>query len=511
MTQDLFHRIGPETEHIFTSSFWSSLDLVCNALDNLPARLYVDRRCVWHGLPLVDSGTLGTKANVQVMAPHATESYGASADPAEKQLPMCTLKFYPFQPAHTLQWARDAFERLFATLPAAAVAFGARDSAGENREEEAALAEFFFPFPGRQVGESGDDCVAWARLLWERFFANDPKQLLHHFPPNATTADGSQPFWSPPKRCPTPLVFDSHDEDTRNFIASAARLQAEVLSISLDSDEAITSRANAIPVPEFSPDKATVIPADESEMASHNSANNDNAEDVANAIRALYFDFHQVNPLDFEKDDDSNGHMRFVRAASNLRSRCYGIEPVDAATAKLVAGRIVPALATTTSAVAGLAAVEICKVVAAGSFNKAEMDLDRLPRFKNSFVNLALPLLAFSDPMPAAKMSQGGWTEWDKLEVAGGGERTIGEVIECLRVEHNVPSVFLLALGTAILYADYAAEDRKSERLAQTCPQALEAITGQALPGHVTEMEVIVSAEDKDGNEMEVPAMRLTL
>ena len=38
---------------------------VVNALDNVQARLYVDQKCVWFGRPLLESGTLGTKANLQ--------------------------------------------------------------------------------------------------------------------------------------------------------------------------------------------------------------------------------------------------------------------------------------------------------------------------------------------------------------------------------------------------------------------------------------------------------------
>ena len=39
--------------------------MVTNALDNIPARLYVDSMCVRHRKPLLESGTTGTKCNVQ--------------------------------------------------------------------------------------------------------------------------------------------------------------------------------------------------------------------------------------------------------------------------------------------------------------------------------------------------------------------------------------------------------------------------------------------------------------
>lgn len=62
----------------------------------------------------------------------------------------------------------------------------------------------------------------------------------------------------------------------------------------------------------------------------------------------------QVSPLQFEKDDDSNAHMDFVTSASSLRARMYSIEPADRLKTKRIAGKIIPAIATATAAVAGL-------------------------------------------------------------------------------------------------------------------------------------------------------------
>ncbi len=63
----------------------------------MEAREYVDAMCVKHGRWLLDSGTLGTKGNTQVIIPFLTESYSSSADPAEEAVPLCTLKSFPYQ------------------------------------------------------------------------------------------------------------------------------------------------------------------------------------------------------------------------------------------------------------------------------------------------------------------------------------------------------------------------------------------------------------------------------
>lgn len=56
-------RVGPDTESVFNDKFWEGLDFIVNAVDNIKARLYVDAKCVWYERPLLESGTLGTKAN----------------------------------------------------------------------------------------------------------------------------------------------------------------------------------------------------------------------------------------------------------------------------------------------------------------------------------------------------------------------------------------------------------------------------------------------------------------
>ena len=42
------NRVGADTEHIYTDDFFGSLDGVANALDNVEARTYMDRRCVFY-------------------------------------------------------------------------------------------------------------------------------------------------------------------------------------------------------------------------------------------------------------------------------------------------------------------------------------------------------------------------------------------------------------------------------------------------------------------------------
>ena len=74
------------------------------------------------------------------------------------------------------------------------------------------------------------DCVKWARFHFEENFTNQIKQLLFNFPPDQQTTTG-QPFWSGPKRCPVPMVFDKDEPLHLDYIFAAANLKAEIYGL----------------------------------------------------------------------------------------------------------------------------------------------------------------------------------------------------------------------------------------------------------------------------------------
>lgn len=65
---------------------------------------------------------------------------------------------------------------------------------------------------------------------------------------------------------------------------------------------------------------------------------------------------------DFEKDDDLNFHISLVTSAANLRCDNYSIKRTDFHACKVIAGKIIAAVATTTAAVCGLVMLELFKL-----------------------------------------------------------------------------------------------------------------------------------------------------
>lgn len=89
---------------------------------------------------------------------------------------------------------------------------------------------------------------------------------------------------------------------------------------------------------------------------------------------------------------------------------------MDWLTVKLKAGRIVPALATTTAAIAGLQSLELIKAV---------MGIDRTD-FRNTFLNLAVPSMQAGEPITVLKekllegLEVSIWDRWEVKEFKNG-------------------------------------------------------------------------------------------
>lgn len=511
-------RVGAETENIFNDAFFQQLDGVANALDNIEARTYMDRRCVYYHKPLLESGTLGTKGNTQVVIPHVTESYSSSQDPPEKSIPICTLKNFPNAIEHTLQWARDLFEGQFTQAPLTAAQY----------ISEPGFKEKALQLPGAQPVETMEtvrrllvkerpsnfgDCVAWARLTWQELFHNQVAQLLHNFPPDQVTSTGN-PFWSGPKKCPHPLTYDPANALHMDFVEAAANLKADVYGIPKNKNrKEIAAIVETVNVPPFAPRSGVKIAVTEAEAQSMNESLMSDAQQLESLLSEIPApeEFRKeklrITPLEFEKDDDTNGHIDFIVATSNLRAENYSIPPADRLTSKGIAGRIIPAIATTTSLVAGLVTLELYKLV------QGHITVER---FKNGFANLALPFFAFSEPIQAPKLKyyEKEWTLWDRFEIESvgpdGKEMTLQQFIEHFKTEHNL-EISMLSQGVAILYSFFMQAAKREERMNRPMSEVVKMVSKKEIDPWVNSLVLEICCNDTEGEDVEVPYVKYNL
>lgn len=72
---------------------------------------------------------------------------------------------------------------------------------------------------------------------------------------------------------------------------------------------------------------------------------------------------------------------------------------------KMIAGKIIPAIATTTAMVTGAVANEIYKFAQVDTVE--DKRFSKIESYKNSFVNLALPSFMFTEPSEVLKKKSG--------------------------------------------------------------------------------------------------------
>ena len=513
-------RVGAESG-AFDSSFWSSLDGVANALDNVQARLFVDRCCVEHHLPLLESGTSGSKGNTQVVLPDLTESYGSSSDPPEPTIPVCTLKSFPYLIEHTLQWARDAFEGEYSQAPDAINQWLDRPGYFSDLQRDApdslpsAVEAVHLGILERPVDAKG--CVRWALRRFTQWFDRSIQALLQQFPEDHLTESG-EPFWSGSRRRPVATPFDASNPEHVLFVTAAARLRGITLRVGPLTDQelhdAILSEASR----QTEHDRSTAEVADEvvptSEAEAKALKEKGPSSSVQRHVNEMLQQLQGGEGRDarkrgdelaavvqtFEKDDDSNGHMQFIAAASNLRAANYGIPSADVHRSKLIAGRIVPAIATTTACVVGLSCIELLKLA---------QGMHDISQYRNSFLNLALPLLAFSEPSPAEEFTMPGsgdsWTLWDRLKVEPPEELTLAALVSHLETELQL-EVSMLSKDGMTLYSTLAPPARQREWMQMGVSKVVEDAAGTSVVGQAVSLQASCYDEEQE-EDVEVPTV----
>lgn len=266
--------VGPDTEAVFNDALWNRTNVVFNALDNLEARQYVDSKCVFHGKPLLESGTLGTKANTQVIFPFMTESYNDSQDPPEDGIPMCTLRNFPHAIEHCIEWARDVFEGSFTNTIKDADTFKSSPSQWISElQNESNLAARRAKLEGvlqtlkAACNNTFEQCVSKARIMFNDKFAIEISQLLHNFGPDYVDPSTGVKFWSGSKRCPSPLAFNLDDPLHLSFIKHTSALFAHSYGIPLPSNweekDFLGKIISQVSVPPFVPQAVRIKVSDE--------------------------------------------------------------------------------------------------------------------------------------------------------------------------------------------------------------------------------------------------------
>eukprot|EP01107_Rhizomastix_libera_P017953 TRINITY_DN888_c0_g1_i4.p1 TRINITY_DN888_c0_g1~~TRINITY_DN888_c0_g1_i4.p1 ORF type:complete len:818 (-),score=277.81 TRINITY_DN888_c0_g1_i4:3485-5938(-) len=529
-------KVAPETESTFDDNFWNKLHGVCNALDNVIARRYVDSRCVFFEKPLMESGTEGTKANSEIVLPHQTMSYGEGKDTTQGGgIPMCTLRNFPHLIDHCIEWARAQFTDLFDVPAKDGAALLSGDSA------DAALAEF-----AKGLAKEGNHFSKMAKITssiealhgcekptmemciekaLKQFYKDHTQRIVDltkSFPEDAVAKDAdtgeSHPFWSGTKRFPQIAHFETKNDSHKQYIYAVANLFAYIYNVpqersiekfstvlenvaggkkyetlvekwkaELPAAKVVLTEGAAAEATEKRERPDSSVPSAKKQRKEEKSSSEDSDSDSAEEdpdkekkefaaaeekLRNLVVSLRKAgakapNPADFEKDDDTNFHIDFITRCSNMRAWNYHINEASRHQCKMIAGKIIPAIATTTALITGLVSLEMYKVIM--GFPKAKIC--------SSNINLAFDLFELFEPPNPNKAEKTydpvemadvvpvpeGFTVWDKV-VINKGDMTVAEFIKMFpEWHHGVEVKMLMKSGASsgdsqslFLYSDFA-------------------------------------------------------
>jgi ubiquitin-activating enzyme E1 len=187
-----------------------------------------------------------------------------------------------------------------------------------------------------------------------------------------------------------------------------------------------------------------------------------------------------------------------------LRAENYKIELADRHKTKFIAGKIIPAIATTTALVTGLVIMELYKILDGN---------DDIEQYKNGFVNLALPFFGFSEPIASPKDKYKGKDGdvvidklWDRFEVPN---FTLQNLID--HFAEKGLEITMLSSGVSLLYASFFPKSKNADRLNLKLSEVIELVSKHPVPAHQKKVIFEICVEDQTGEDVEVPYIQMNM
>jgi molybdopterin/thiamine biosynthesis adenylyltransferase len=439
------HKLTQENKNIVNELF-EGKDIIINALDNNTARRFIDSVCLEKCLPLFESGTMGMKGNTQPIIPYLTETYSDSHDgDEENSFPVCTIKNFPNQIVHTIHWARDYFE-IFTR------AFENINKYKENPDFYKELSDFdsnqcikdINMFCSKEY-DDWTDIVYLVKDMFDERYYKEIKQLLFCYPEDHMIS--GELFWSNGKRCPK-VIQHYMSTSIINYFEFTTKLICNIMDIESEFNrEELMKVMLDFQFPDFEPDTTKKIAKNDKELKEKSSTIETVQLNENLYLRQIY------TPQYFEKDDDTNYHIKFITAASNCRAEIYGIDISTEYETKGIAGKIIPAVATTTATVVGLICLELIKYVSC-------LKTLNIEDLKSYYINLSDNTFIGFEPIETKKIEYNGrkYSQWHKINYTCSENDTIEDFINFIKNHFN-SDIETICYNSSIIYSDMLGGD----------------------------------------------------
>jgi ubiquitin-activating enzyme E1 len=378
------NRIEKKTENIFDNEFHSSIDIYLNALDNVDARKYMDTMAVKYEKPIIDSGTTGAQGNIGVIIPHLTESYKSTNNDADEEtIPLCTLKTFPFKVEHTIQWARELFEENFNVIPTVLNKYRKNNYEKLYEESEIELTNVYksiYKFKNFKF-----DNVSFLIQCIIMYNNNFKKNIISVI----------KEYKDKPENTNKMPQFIINNEIFHIITSLTFPILNQVFKTNFECDESLIDKIE---------ESQELSNYDENNIEN---INNYEKSDLINLIYEILNKFvdKEISPVDFEKDQDTLGHVKWITCCANARNFQYSINAVDEYETKKISGNIIPAMITTTSVISGYQIIEFIKIIKLYEnqkyiSNKFKKDINI---YKDRYINLNINYHMGNNPSECKK------------------------------------------------------------------------------------------------------------
>ena len=149
----------------------------------------------------------------------------------------------------------------------------------------------------------------------------------------------------------------------------------------------------------------------------------------------------------------------------NLRAETYNIDKADNLKVKLISGRVVPALSTTTSVIAGFVMIDILKHLSSNSkkwiIKPTECNIN-LANNQYTIYDSAKPNTKYNKMYSEEygmhiNTIPRDFTTWSKLKISGADDyvTTVNELVTYLQQQYNIPEPDVMTIGNRVIYNKY--------------------------------------------------------
>lgn len=352
--------VSEKTQKIFNKKFFKKQDVVVMAVDSFEARNYISQKCEEYGIPYFNCGTDGPYANVEAFIPGITEppSYPINY---KKIVPSCTLKMFPSSINHCVSWAYNHFEKYFnENIKNLNILYNDKNTFYKimNRIQDLNSQynklKKIFKLIKMSYAQQFDNCIKLSFKKYCKLFIHNINNILKLHPSGKIIAKTGEKFWSGNKRLPHPLTFDLNDNMCHDFITSFSCLLAKCLNINIPKKN-ITEYIKTF----CSTLKIKSLKEKEFKEKSYYEKKILEIKEKINIFLKNNKINKNYNPINYDKDSDDIYQIDFISNCSNLRARNYNIEQEGKFKINTIAGKIIPAIITSTSSIAGLLSLQL--------------------------------------------------------------------------------------------------------------------------------------------------------